>query len=44
MDVAASQGAGQEDVAARRGVKFVAVDADVLTAKILQEYRKYSNY
>ena len=32
--MAASQGAGQDDVAARRGVKFVVLDADVLTVKI----------
>jgi len=36
MDVAASQGTGQDDVAARRGVRYVVVDADVLTAKILR--------
>ena len=34
MDVAASQGAGQDIVAARRGVKFVVPGVAVLTAKI----------
>jgi len=36
MDVAASQGAGQDDVAVRRGVRFVVVDTNVLTVKILR--------
>ena len=31
MDLAASHGAGQDNVAARRGVKFVVLDAYVIT-------------
>ena len=35
MDVPASQGAaGQDDAAARRGVKIVVLDTDVLTVKM----------
>jgi len=40
MDVAASQSVGPDDMAARRGVKFVAGDANVLTAKILSVVQK----